>query len=128
MLIKLVFKKLDKNKDGKIENEEISKEDMKFLQEMLKESFKTIANGLIKENNISSKTAYSIIFENLKRNKNTIKNLEKESKKNVSQNNKQNQKKKKNNKKKIQKNRNKNVKLIHKLYTGYPQVIHKLST
>lgn len=90
MLIKLVFKKLDKNNNGKIENEEISKEDMKFLQEMLKESFKTIANGLIKENNISGKTAYSIIFENLKRNKNTIKNLEKESEKNVSQNNKQN--------------------------------------
>ena len=90
LLIQLIFKKFDKNRNGIIENEEISKEDLEFLKEMLKESFKTIANGLIKENNISGKTAYNLIFENLKRNKNTIKKLEKESEKNVSQNNKQN--------------------------------------
>ena len=87
ILAKVIFKKLDKNKNGKIETEEISKEDLAFLKEMLKESFKTIASGLINENKITGKKAYNLIFENLKRNKKAIENLEKENKENEIQKN-----------------------------------------
>ena len=82
ILIQILFKKLDKNKNGKIENEEISSADLEFLKNMLKESFKTIANGLIDSNNITGKQAYNLIFTNLKQNKKTIENIKKENKNN----------------------------------------------
>lgn len=82
ILIQILFKKLDKNKNGKIENEEIQPADLEFLKNMLKESFKTIANGLIDANDITGKKAYNLIFTNLKQNKKTIENIKKENKNN----------------------------------------------
>ena len=74
LLFKMLFKKMDKNNNGKIEKEEINEADLKFLKEMLKESITTIANGMFALQGISGKYAYNLMLNELKQNKNTLPN------------------------------------------------------
>lgn len=69
LLIKILLKKVDKNKNGKIEKEEINNADLQFLKEMLKESFITIATGLSNMGGITGKKSYNLILTELKNNK-----------------------------------------------------------
>ena len=72
LLLKMVFKKLDKNKNGKIETEEISEADLEFCKELLKESIKTIALGLYQNGGLNSKQINSMMLKELKNSKDLI--------------------------------------------------------
>ena len=76
--IKLLIKKVDKNKNGKIENEEISDADMQFTKEMLKESIKTIASGILNLSGITGKNAYNMLYNQVKASKKIFEEVEKE--------------------------------------------------
>lgn len=78
--IKMLIKKVDKNKNGKIESEEISYADMQFTKEMLKESIKTIANGLLNLSGITGKNAYNILFQQVKQSKKIFEEVEQQNK------------------------------------------------
>lgn len=80
LLIKMLIKKVDKNKDGKIENEEISDADLKFTKEMLKESIKTIASGLMNLSGITGKNAYNMLYSQIKQSKKIFEEIEQQNK------------------------------------------------
>lgn len=77
-LIKMFISKIDKNKNGKIESEEISQADLQFTKEMLKESIKTIATGLMNLSGITGKNAYNMLFQQIKQSKKIFEEVEKE--------------------------------------------------
>lgn len=77
-LIKMFIKKADKNKNGKIESEEISEADLQFTKEMLKESIKTIASGLMNLSGITGKNAYNMLFNQIKASKKIFEEVEKQ--------------------------------------------------
>lgn len=78
LLIKMIWKKADKNNDGKIEKDEITDADMQFVKEMLKESIKTIATGMLNLNGLTGKKAYNLLLNETKKNKTIFDELEKE--------------------------------------------------
>jgi len=79
LLIKMLTKKIDKNKDGKIDKEEITNEDIEFCKELLKDSLKVIATGLAKQAGLSAKQAYNLTLEEVKKSKTIFeKEIEKE--------------------------------------------------
>lgn len=80
LLIKMLIKKADKNKNGKIENEEISDADLQFTKEMLKESIKTIASGLLNLSGITGKNAYNMLYQQIKASKKVFEEVEQENK------------------------------------------------
>ena len=83
LLLKLIFKKLDKNKNGKIEKEEITDADIQFCKELLKESIKTIAIGLYKQGGLNTKQISNMMLNEVKKSKNLIEEtIEKETNKN----------------------------------------------
>ena len=69
LLVKMLTKKIDKNKDGKIDKEEITNEDIEFCKELLKDSLKVIATGLAKQAGLSAKQAYNLTLEEVKKSK-----------------------------------------------------------
>ena len=82
MLFKLLFKKLDKNGDGKVEKEEITDADIKFIKEMLKESISTIATGMLTLNGLTGEKAYKMLLTEAKASKEIFNKLEKENQNN----------------------------------------------
>lgn len=82
LLIKMIVKKTDKNKNGKLESEEISDADLQFTKEMLKESIKTIASGLLNLSGITGKNAYNMLFNQVKASKKIFEEVEKQKTKN----------------------------------------------
>lgn len=80
LLIKMIVKKTDKNKNGKIESEEISDADLQFTKEMLKESIKTIASGLLNLSGITGKNAYNMLYQQVKASKKVFEEVEQENK------------------------------------------------
>lgn len=82
LMMKLLIKKIDKNKDGKIEKDEITDADMQFVKEMLQESIRTIATGMLKLNGITGKKAYNLLLNETKKNKEIFDEIEEQDKKN----------------------------------------------
>lgn len=78
ILIKLIFKKFDKNKNGKIEIEEISEADLEFCKELLKESIKTIAIGLHKQGGLNVNQINNLMIKEVKNAKDLIEKTIKE--------------------------------------------------
>ena len=72
LLIKMLFKKIDKNKNGKIEQEEITDADIEFCKELLKESIKTIAVGIYQQSGLTSKQINNLLLSEIKKAKNII--------------------------------------------------------
>lgn len=72
LLLKMLFKKLDKNNNGKIEKEEITEADIEFCKELLKESIKTIALGMHKQGGMNSEQINTIMIKEIKNSKNLI--------------------------------------------------------
>ena len=72
LLLKLMFKKVDKNNNGKIEQEEILSADMEFCKELLKESIKTIAVGMYKQGGMNSKQVNTMMLKEIKNSKTLI--------------------------------------------------------
>ena len=85
LLIKILLNKYDKNKNGKIEKEELTTADIEFCKELLKESIKTIAIGIYQQSGLTSKQINNMLLSEVKKAKNiideTIK-IEKEQEKN----------------------------------------------
>ena len=85
ILFKIIFNKFDKNKNGKIEKEELTTADIEFCKELLKESIKTIAIGIYQQSGLTSKQINNMLLSEVKKAKNiideTIK-IEKEKEKN----------------------------------------------
>lgn len=79
-LIKMFIKKADKNKNGKIESEEISEADLQFTKEMIKESIKTIASGLLNLSGITGKNAYNMLYSQVKASKKIFEEVEEQNK------------------------------------------------
>lgn len=77
LIIKISIKKIDKNKNGKIESEEIDDADIEFMKEMLKESITTIASGMLKLNGIKGKQGYDILLKQVKESKAIFEEIEK---------------------------------------------------
>lgn len=87
LLIKMLFKKVDKNNNGKIEQEEITDADIEFCKELLKESIKTIALGMYKQGGMNSKQVNSMMLKEVKNSKNLIEEtIKKEEEKNKNEN------------------------------------------
>lgn len=83
LLTKMLFKRADKNNNGKIEQEEITDADIQFCKELLKESIKTIALGMYKQGGMSSKQVNSMMLKEIKNSKNIIEEtIQKEEEKN----------------------------------------------
>lgn len=72
LLLKMLFKKIDKNNNGKIEKEEITEADVEFCKELLKESIKTIALGMHKQGNMTSEQINTMMIKEIKNSKNLI--------------------------------------------------------
>ena len=72
LLIRLLFKKVDKNNNGKIEQEEITTADMEFCKALLKESIKTIALGMYQQGGMTSKQVNEMILKEIKNSKTLI--------------------------------------------------------
>ena len=87
LLLKMLFKKIDKNNNGKIEKEEISDADIEFCKELLKESIKTIALGMYKQGGMTSKQVNEMMLKEIKNSKNIIEEtIKKEEEKNKNEN------------------------------------------
>ena len=87
LLMKMLFKKIDKNKNGKIETEEITDADIEFCKELLKESIKTIALGMYQQGGMNSKQINSMMLKEIKNSKNLIEEtIKKEEEKNKNEN------------------------------------------
>ena len=69
LLIKMLFKRVDKNGNGKIEKEEVTDADLEFTKQMLKESIQTIATGMLTIGGMTSKNAYSMLLNEAKKSK-----------------------------------------------------------
>ena len=72
ILFKIIFNKLDKNKNGKIEKEELTNADIEFCKELLKESIKTIAIGIYQQSGLTSKQINNMLLSEVKKAKNII--------------------------------------------------------
>ena len=72
ILFKIMFNKLDKNKNGKVEKEEITNADIEFCKELLKESIKTIATGMYLQSGLTSKQINNMLLSEVKKAKNII--------------------------------------------------------
>ena len=72
ILFKIIFNKFDKNKNGKIEKEELTNADIEFCKELLKESVKTIAIGIYQQIGLSSKQINNMLLSEVKKAKNII--------------------------------------------------------
>lgn len=72
LLTKMIFKKADKNKNGKLEEEEINNADIEFCKELLKESIKTIAIGMYKQGGLDSKQVNNMMIKEIKNSKTLI--------------------------------------------------------
>ena len=72
LLGKMLFKKLDKNNNGKIEKEEITEADIQYCKELLKESIKTIALGMYKQGGMTSEQINTMMIKEIKNSKNII--------------------------------------------------------
>ena len=72
ILFKIIFNKFDKNKNGKIEKEELTDADIQFCKELLKESIKTIATGIYQQIGLSSKQINNMLLSEVKKAKNII--------------------------------------------------------
>ena len=72
LLLKMIIKKRDKNRNGKIDAEEITDADMEFCKELLKESIKTIALGLNKQDGLNSKQINQLMLNEIKKSKTLI--------------------------------------------------------
>ena len=72
ILFKIIFNKFDKNKNGKIEKEELTTADIEFCKELLKESIKTIAIGIYQQSRLSSKQINNMLLSEVKKAKNII--------------------------------------------------------
>lgn len=87
LLLKMLFKKLDKNNNGKIEKEEITQADIEFCKELLKESIKTIALGMYKQGRMTSQQINTMMIKEIKNSKNLIEEtIKKEKEKNNEKN------------------------------------------
>ena len=87
ILFKIIFNKFDKNKNGKIEKEELTTADIEFCKELLKESIKTIALGMFKQSNMSPKQINNMMYKEVKNSKNLIEEtIKKEKEKNKNEN------------------------------------------
>lgn len=87
LLMKMLFKKIDKNKNGKIEPEEITDADIEFCKELLKESIKTIAIGMYQQGGMNSKQINSMMLKEIKNSKNLIEEtIKKEEERNKNEN------------------------------------------
>ena len=87
LLLKMLFKKIDKNKNGKIEKEEITDADIEFCKELLKESIKTIALGMYQQSGMNSKQVNAMMLKEVKNSKNLIEEtIKKEEEKNKNEN------------------------------------------
>lgn len=87
LLLKMLFKKIDKNNNGKIEKEEITDADIEFCKELLKESIKTIALGMYKQSGMNSKQVNEMMLKEIKNSKNLIEEtIKKEEEKNKNEN------------------------------------------
>lgn len=71
-LFKLLFKKFDKNNNGKIDKEELTNADIQFCKELLKDSIKTIALGIYRNSGLQSKDTYNLMLNEVKKSKNII--------------------------------------------------------
>ena len=72
ILFKIIFNKFDKNKNGKIEKEELTTADIEFCKELLKESIKTIAIGIYQQSGLTSKQINNMLLSEVKKAKNII--------------------------------------------------------
>lgn len=72
ILFKIIFNKFDKNKNGKIEKEELTTADIEFCKELLKESIKTIAIGIYQQSGLNSKQINNMLLSEVKKAKNII--------------------------------------------------------
>lgn len=72
LLLKMIIKKRDKNKNGKVDAEEIDEADMQFCKELLKESIKTIAIGLNKQGGLNSQQINKLMLNEIKQSKTLI--------------------------------------------------------
>ena len=72
ILFKVIFNKFDKNKNGKIEKEELTDADIQFCKELLKESIKTIATGIYQQIGLTSKQINNMLLSEVKKAKNII--------------------------------------------------------
>ncbi len=72
LLLKMIIKKRDKNRNGKIDTDEIDEADMQFCKELLKESIKTIAIGLNKQGGLNSKQINELMLNEIKQSKTLI--------------------------------------------------------
>ena len=72
IIFKMLFKKIDKNKNGKIESEEITDGDIQFIKNLMQESIKTIALGICKNSGLNSKDTYNFMLNEIKNSKNII--------------------------------------------------------
>lgn len=87
LLLRMLFKKVDKNNNGKIEQEEITDADIQFCKELLKESIKTIALGMYKQGGMNSKQVNSMMLKEVKNSKTLIEEtIKKEEEKNKNEN------------------------------------------
>ena len=87
LLIKMLFKKADKNNNGKIEKEEITDADIEFCKELLKESIKTIALGMYQQGGMNSKQVNAMMLKEVKNSKKLIEEtIKKEEEKNKNEN------------------------------------------
>ena len=77
ILIKITIKKRDKNNDGKLQLEELTDADTQFIKEMLNESIKTIATGMLQLNGLKGQKAYELMLNEVKKSKNIFKEIEK---------------------------------------------------
>ena len=72
ILFKILFNKFDKNKNGKIEKEELTTADIEFCKELLKESIKTITLGIYQQSGLNSKQINNMLLSEVKKAKNII--------------------------------------------------------
>lgn len=87
IIFKMLFKKIDKNKNGKIEKEEITEADMQFIKNLMQESIKTIASGIFKNSGLNNKQTYNFMLNEIKNSKNIIEKTIKEEEKNENEKN-----------------------------------------
>ena len=72
ILFKIIFNKFDKNKNGKIEKEELTTADIEFCKELLKESKKTITTGIYQQSGLTTKQINNMLLSEVKKAKNII--------------------------------------------------------
>ena len=72
LFFKLIIKKKDKNKNGKIDTEEISDADIEFCKSLLKDSFIAIGKGIMQNSNATAKQTLNLMITEMKKQKNVV--------------------------------------------------------